>query len=46
LQHTPSTQPPALAHSRQPAIRQSAPAALLQVTPAIFTGWQVELAAQ
>jgi hypothetical protein len=45
LQHTPSTQLP-FAHSRQPGRRQSTPAAVLQVPPCAFCGWQAPLAPQ
>jgi hypothetical protein len=44
-QHTPSTQLP-VAHSRQLATLQSAPAARLHEPPCVFCGWQVPLDAQ
>ena len=44
-QHTPSTQLP-VEHSRHDALRQSAPAAALQVEPWAFCAWHVPFAAQ
>jgi hypothetical protein len=45
-QHTPSTQPPPVAHTRHPETRQSPPAAALQAAPGAFSGWHVPSAPQ
>jgi len=41
LQQVPSTQPPGVLHSRQPATRQWPPAATSHRAPCAFLGWQV-----